>query len=164
MASTGEVGCIGTDFDDALLKAMLSVGYRIPQKRILVSSGPIRSKLALIGPLSLLVEKGYSIAATKGTAKFLNDNGVKAEATAWPDENEHPNCLDLIKSKEVELVINIPKNLSTQELDNDYTIRRAAIDYNVPLITNARLGAAFLYSIHRKDIDDLGINRWSEFV
>ena len=164
MASTGEVGCIGTDFDDALLKAMLSVGYRIPQKRILVSSGPIRSKLALIGPLSLLVEKGYSIVATKGTAKFLNDNGVNTEAAAWPDENEHPNCLDLIRNKEVELVINIPKNLSTKELDNDYTIRRAAIDYNVPLITNARLGAAFLYAIHRKDIDDLGINRWSEFV
>lgn len=164
MASTGEVGCIGTDLDDALLKAMLSVGYRIPQKRILVSSGPIRSKLALIGPLSLLVEKGYSIVATKGTAKFLNDNGIKADAAAWPDENEHPNCLDLIKSKEVELVINIPKNLSTKELDNDYTIRRAAIDYNVPLITNARLGATFLYAIHRKDIDDLGINSWSEFV
>ena len=164
MASTGEVGCLGVDFDDALLKAMLSVGYRIPRKCIMVSSGPIRSKLTLLSPLSLLAKKGYTILATKGTAKFLNDNGIAAQAVAWPDETEHPNCLDHIKDKEVELVINIPKNLSTKELYNDYTIRRTAIDFNVPLITNARLGAAFLYAIDRKELDDLTISAWSEYI
>ncbi len=164
MASTGEVGCIGTDFDDALLKAMMSIGYRIPQKTVLVSSGPLRSKIALLAPITLLAERGYTIYATKGTAKFLNDNGVEAIAVGWPDEHEQPNSLDLIKQRAVELVINIPKNLSSEELDNDYSIRRAAIDYNVPLITNARLGAAFLYAFHRKSIDDLGINSWGEFV
>jgi len=164
MASTGEVGCIGNDFDDALLKAMLSIGYHIPRKKnILLSSGPLRSKIALVAPLLQLTEKGYTIYATRGTAKFLKENGINSVAVAWPDEDEHPNSLDLIKQREVELVINIPKNLSSEELDNDYSIRRAAIDFNVPLITNARLGAAFIYAFLRKELDDLGITGWGEF-
>lgn len=163
MASTGEVGCIGSDLDDAMLKAMLSVGYRIPTRSVLVSSGPIRSKLALVEPLKELRQRGFTIYATKGTARFLNENGVPSTPVAWPDENENPNSLSLISSREVGLVINVPKNLSQRELDNDYTIRRSAIDYNVPLITNARLASAFLYAVIRKDIDSLEIKDWGEY-
>lgn len=164
MASTGEVGCIGNDFDDALIKAMLSVGYRIPQKNILVSSGPLRSKIALVEPLLLLQQQGFKIYATKGTAKFMKENGVNAIPVAWPDETESPNSLELIRNRQVEMVINVPKNLSRKELDNDYSIRRTAIDYNIPLITNARLAAAFLFAICNKKIEDLDIKSWDEYI
>ena len=164
MASTGEVGCIGTDFDDALIKAMLSVGYRIPQKSILVSSGPLRSKIALVEPLILLQEKGFTIYATKGTAKFMKENGVIAIPVAWPDEAETPNSTELIRNRQVEMVINVPKNLSKKELYNDYSIRRSAIDCNIPLITNARLAAAFLFAICNKKIEDLDIRSWDEYI
>ncbi|KAF5084673.1 Carbamoyl-phosphate synthase large chain [anaerobic digester metagenome] len=165
MASTGEVGCISTDFDDALLKAMLSVGYRIPQQSVLVSSGPIRSKLALLAPLHELNLRGFTIYATKGTAKFLNENGIPAISVAWPDEvNDEPNCITLIKERKVDMVINIPKNLSQKELDNDYTIRRTAIDYNIPLVTNARLGAAFLTATGRKSVESLEIRDWASYL
>jgi len=164
MASTGEVGCIGNDFDDALIKAMLSVGYRIPQKTILVSSGPLRSKIALVEPLHLLQQQGFTIYATKGTAKFLKDNGINAIPVAWPDESESPNSIDLIRNRQVEMIINVPKNLSRKELYNDYTIRRTAIDYNIPLITNARLAAAFLFAISNKKIEDLDIRNWDEYI
>ena len=164
MASTGEVGCIGNDFDDALLKAMLSVGYRIPQKSILVSSGPLRSKIALVEPLKILQQQKFTIYATKGTAKFLNENGINAIPVAWPDESESPNSLDLIRNREVEMVINVPKNLSRKELDNDYSIRRSSIDYNIPLITNARLAAAFLYAICNKKLESLDIKSWDEYI
>jgi len=164
MASTGEVGCIGNDFDDALIKAMLSVGYRIPQKSILVSSGPLRSKIALVEPLILLQEQGFTIYATKGTAKFMKENGVNAIPVAWPDEAETPNSIELIRNRQVEMVINVPKNLSRKELDNDYSIRRSAIDCNIPLITNARLAAAFLFAICNKKIEDLDIRSWDEYI
>jgi carbamoyl-phosphate synthase large subunit len=163
MASTGEVGCLGNDFDDALLKAMLAVGYQIPQKSILVSSGPLRSKLVLIEPLRDLQGKGFSIYATRGSASFLKENGVNAIPVAWPDEADSPNSLELMRDRQVELVINVPKNLSRRELDNDYSIRRAAIDYVIPLITNARLAAAYLIAISNKKVDNLEIKSWDEY-
>lgn len=163
MASTGEVGCLGVDFDDAMIKAMLSVGYRIPQKSILVSSGPLRSKIALVEPLLLLQEQEFVIYATKGTAKFLKENRINAIPVAWPDEQDTPNSIELIKNRQVEMVVNVPKNLSRKELDNDYSIRRAAIDYNIPLITNARLAAAFLTAISNKKLKDLELMSWGEY-
>jgi len=163
MASTGEVGCLGVDFDDAMIKAMLSVGYRIPQRSVLVSSGPLRSKIALVDPLRLLQALGFTIYATKGTAKFLKENGGNAIAVAWPDEKESPNSLDLIRNRQVDMVVNVPKNLSRKELDNDYSIRRAAIDFNVPLITNARLAAAFLTAISNKRVEELELKSWGEY-
>jgi len=140
------------------------VGYRIPQKSILVSSGPLRSKIALVEPLLTLQEQGFTVYATKGTAKFLKENGVNAIPVAWPDEAESPNSIDLIKNRQVEMVINVPKNLSRKELDNDYSIRRSAIDYNIPLITNARLAAAFLIAISNKKAEDLDIRSWDEYI
>lgn len=163
MASTGEVGCLGNDFDDALLKAMLAVGYRIPQKSIMVSSGPLRSKLALIEPLRDLQIQGFTIYATRGSASFLKENGVNAIPVAWPDEADSPNSLEMIRNRQVELVINVPKNLSRRELDNDYSIRRAAIDYVIPLITNARLAAAYLIAISNKKVANLEIKSWDEY-
>ncbi|MRT92781.1 carbamoyl-phosphate synthase (glutamine-hydrolyzing) large subunit [Ancylomarina sp. 16SWW S1-10-2] len=164
MASTGEVGCIGPDYYDAILKSMLSVGYRIPKKSILISSGPIRSKIELLQSTQMLQEKGYKIYGTRGTAKFLSDNDVEIEAVAWPDEEGEKTALDLIRSKEVDFVINIPKNLSENELFNDYQIRRAAIDLNVPLVTNARLASAFIYSFCKKSLETLDINSYNHYV
>jgi len=164
MASTGEVGCIGPDYYDAILKSMLSVGYRIPKKAVLVSSGPIRSKIELLKSTQMLQEKGYKIYGTRGTAKFLGENGVEIEAVAWPDEKGEKTALDLIRSKEVDFVINIPKNLSEDELYNDYQIRRAAIDLNVPLVTNARLASAFIYSFCKKSQETLDINTYSHYL
>ncbi|MCB9001543.1 MAG: carbamoyl-phosphate synthase (glutamine-hydrolyzing) large subunit [Bacteroidales bacterium] len=163
MASTGEVGCLGVDFDDAMIKAMLSVGYKIPGKSILVSSGPLRSKIALIEPLHLLQEQKFSIYATKGTAAFLKEYGINAIPVAWPDEPDSPNSVELIKNRQVEMVINVPKNLSHKELYNDYSIRRAAIDHNIPLITNARLAAAFLTAISNKKVENLELISWNEY-
>lgn len=164
MASTGEVGCIGPDYYDAILKSMLSVGYQIPKKSVLISSGPIRSKIELLQSTQMLQEKGYKIYGTRGTAKFLSENGVEIEAVAWPDEKGEKTALDLIRSKEVDFVINIPKNLSENELFNDYQIRRAAIDLNVPLVTNARLASAFIYSFCKKSQETLDINTYSHYL
>jgi carbamoyl-phosphate synthase large subunit len=163
MASTGEVGCLGIDFDDALLKAMLAVGYRIPKKSIMVSSGPLRSKLALTEPLRNLKNQGFTIYATRGSSDFLKENGILSIAVAWPDETGSPHSLELIRQRSVELVINVPKNLSRRELDNDYSIRRAAIDHAIPLISNARLAAAFLIAICNKKVDDLEIKSLAEY-
>ncbi len=163
MASTGEVGCIGEDFHEAILKAMLSVGYRIPGKNILLSTGDSRSKTDMLSAAKLLREKGYNLYATKGTAEFLGQNGVAAEVLHWPDSSEKPNTLDYIKEKKIDLVINIPKNLSADELNNDYAIRRGAIDFNVPLITNARLASAFIRAFCRIDRKDIAIKSWNEY-
>ena len=163
MASTGEVGCIGEDFHEAILKAMLSVGYRIPEKNILLSTGDSRSKTDMISAAKLLQDKGYHLYATKGTAEFLKQNGVTAEVLHWPDSAEKPNTLDYIKEKKIDLVINIPKNLSADELNNDYAIRRGAIDFNVPLITNARLASAFINAFCRIDRKDINIKSWNEY-
>jgi carbamoyl-phosphate synthase large subunit len=163
MASTGEVGCIGDSYYEAILKAMLSVGYRIPQKNILLSTGPMRSKVELVNSCRMLIERGYNLFATKGTAQFLQLNGIEATALHWPDEDAKPNVLDYLKSKMIDLVINIPKDHSKTELNNDYTIRRSAIDYNIPLITNARLASAFIYSFCKQTPDDLEIKSWNEY-
>ena len=163
MASTGEVGCIGDDYYEAILKAMLSVGYKIPKKNILISSGPMRSKTELLESAKLLDDNGYNIFATKGTHVFLKENNVKSTVVNWPDINEEPNTYNMIKKREIDLVINIPKNLSQKELNNDYVIRRAAVDFNVPLITNARLASAFIFAITRYKSDDLEIKSWGEY-
>jgi carbamoyl-phosphate synthase large subunit len=163
MASTGEVGCIGHDFNDALLTAMLSVGYRIPEKSIMVSSGPTKSKVQLLEPCKLLQEKGYTIYATGGTQAFLQGNGVNAIAVSWPDEDGELKVMDMIHKKEFDLVINIPKNLTKRELTNGYQIRRGAIDYNIPLLTNARLASAFIQAFCTITVDDIQIKSWSEY-
>ncbi len=163
MASTGEVGCIGESYYEAILTAMLSVGYKIPKKNILISSGPPRSKVELLESARMLHEKGYNLYATKGSQKFLELHGIPSTILYWPDEDKKPNTLDFLKAKEIDLVINIPKNLSKDELFNDYSIRRSAIDYNIPLITNARLASAFIYSICKVDYNKIGIKSWDEY-
>ena len=163
MASTGEVGCIGENYYEALLKAMLSVGYRIPEKNILFSSGDTRSKIELLTSARMLVERGYNLFATRGSAKFLTDNDVPVTTLYWPDEAESPNTLEYLKSRKIDLVINIPKNLSKTELYNDYEIRRAAVDFNIPLITNARLASAFIYAICKLQPEDIAILSWDEY-
>jgi carbamoyl-phosphate synthase large subunit len=163
MASTGEVGCIGEDYHEALLKSMLSVGYSIPKKNIFLSTGPVRDKVELLNSCRLLVEKGYNLYATKGSAEFLRSNDVECTVLHWPDEDKEPNSLDFIRQKKIDLVINIPKNLSKTELNNDYTIRRSAVDYNIPLITNARLASAFLTAICKRSMDDIKVVSWDEY-
>lgn len=163
MASTGEVGCIGEGFYEAILKAMFSVGYRVPKGSILLSTGPARSKVELLNSAKALREKGHKLYATRGTQQFLQNAGVEAEVAYWPDENKSPNTIELIRSREVGLVVNIPKDLSATELNNDYTIRRSAVDFNVPLITNARLASAFILAFCKLGMEDLAIKSWEEY-
>jgi carbamoyl-phosphate synthase large subunit len=163
MASTGEVGCIGENFYEAILKSMLSVGYSYPKKNILLSTGPMRSKVELITSCRLLSDKGYNLFATRGTAQFLEMNGISCTMLHWPDEDKKPNTLDYLKSKMIDLVINIPKDLSKSELSNDYLIRRSAVDYNIPLITNSRLASAFLTAVCKLTIEDIAIKSWDEY-
>ena len=164
MASTGEVACIGENFYEALLKSMLSVGYRIPKKTILISSGPTRGKIELLESARMLKERGFTIYATGGTHNFFQENGIETEQVFWPDENDkQPNTLDLIKNRMVEMVINIPKDHTTREISNGYNIRRNAIDFNIPLITNARVASAFIYGICKLDLDNISIKAWNEY-
>jgi carbamoyl-phosphate synthase large subunit len=164
MSSTGEVGCIGENFYEAILKSMLSVGYTIPKKNILISSGPARSKVELIQSAKLLSERGFNLFATGGTQAFLSDNGIESTRVYWPDETDkHPNTLELIKEKKIDLVINIPKDHTSREISNGYTIRRSAIDYSIPLITNARVASAFIYAFCKYEIEDLTIKSWDEY-
>jgi len=164
MSSTGEVGCIGENFYEAILKSMLSVGYTIPKKNILISSGPARSKVELIQSAKLLSERGFNLFATGGTQTFLSDNGIESTRVYWPDETDkHPNTLELIKEKKIDLVINIPKDHTSREISNGYTIRRSAIDYSIPLITNARVASAFIYAFCKYEIEDLSIKSWDEY-
>lgn len=163
MASTGEVGCLGDDYYEAILKAMLSVGYRIPKKNILISSGPMRSKTELLQSAKYLIDNGYTLFSTKGTHDFFRKNEIETTLVYWPDVKQKPNAYELIKNNRVDLVINIPKNLSREELNNDYTIRRAAVDFNIPLITNARLASAFIYAITHYKPEDLVIKSWKEY-
>jgi carbamoyl-phosphate synthase large subunit len=163
MVSTGEVGCIGDNYYEAILKAMLSVGYTIPQQAVLFSSGPTRSKIELLDSARILAEKGYHIFATGGTHDFFTKNHLASTLLYWPDEDKNPNTLDFLKKRKIDLVINIPKNLSKTELDNDYRIRRTAVDFNIPLITNARLAGAFIYSFCKVDLKDLSISSWDEY-
>jgi len=163
MASTGEVGCIGEGFYEAILKAMFSVGYRVPEKSVLLSTGPARSKVELLNSAKALREKGHKLYATRGTQQFLTDAGVEAHVAYWPDEDKSPNTIELIRTREVDLVVNIPKDLSASELDNDYSIRRNAVDYNVPLLTNARLASAFILAFCRMSEKELAIKSWDEY-
>jgi len=163
MAYTGEVGCLGYGIYEALLKAMLSVGYRIPRRNIMLSTGEMRSKVELLNPARMLVERGYKLFATRGTAQFLAQNGIEATVVAWPDEPVQPNVMDYIRNREFDLVINIPKNLSKIELNNDYEIRRGAIDYNIPLITNARLASAFIQAFCKYSQEEIKIVSWDEY-
>ena len=154
MASTGEVGCIGSDTSCAVLKAMLSVGYRIPKKNILLSTGTPKQKVEMLSAARLLQQKGYKLFATGGTSKFLTENGVENTQVYWPSEtNQQPQALDMLHKKEIDMVVNIPKNLTAGELSNGYKIRRAAIDLNVPLITNARLASAFINAFCTMTLD-----------
>jgi len=163
MSSTGEVGCIGDDFAEALMSAMISVGYNIPKKSVMVSSGDTRSKVDLLDACKCLQDNGYDIYATAGTRKFLADNGVEAEVVGWPDEKKDHNILDMISNHKFDLVVNIPKNNSRRELTNGYKIRRGAIDHNIPLITNARLASAFIEAFCQMKQTDLSIKSWQEY-
>ena len=163
MSSTGEVGCIGENYYEAILKSMISVGNRIPEKNILISSGPSRSKVELLNSTKMLIAKGYHIFATAGTAKFFEENGIRVTILHWPDEEKEPNIMDYLRNKKIDMVINIPKNHTKRELDNGYKIRRAAVDYNIPLITNARLASAFIYAICKVDRQDIAIKSWDEY-
>ena len=163
MSSTGEVGCIGDSYYEVILKAMLSVGYTFPKKNVLLSTGGMRSKVELVNSCKMLLEKGYQLFATHGTHEFLNLNGIESIDLAWPDEDQKPNVMDYLKAKKIDLVVNIPKDLSSHELSNDYSIRRGAVDFNIPLITNARLASAFIYAICKMDIEDISIKSWDEY-
>ena len=164
MASTGEVGCIGSDTSCAILKAMLSVGYRIPKKSILLSTGTPKQKIDMMGAARMLVNKGYKLYATGGTHRTLAENGIESTLVYWPNESDkHPQALEMLHNKEIDMVVNIPKNLTAGELDNGYKIRRAAIDLNVPLITNARLASAFINAFCTMSVDDIAIKSWEEY-
>ncbi|QIX59746.1 carbamoyl-phosphate synthase (glutamine-hydrolyzing) large subunit [Hymenobacter sp. BT18] len=163
MTSTGEVGCLGDTAEEALLKSLLSVGYRIPEKTVLISSGPLTSKVALLESAQVLVQKGYTLYATHGTHSFFAEHGVASTLVYWPDELQEPNALSLLRARQIDLVINIPKNTSKGELDNDYNIRRTAVDFNSPLITNARLAKAFIHAFTSLSLEDLKIKSWNEY-
>ncbi|MCF0254669.1 MAG: carbamoyl-phosphate synthase (glutamine-hydrolyzing) large subunit [Bacteroides heparinolyticus] len=164
MASTGEVGCIGSDTSCAILKAMLSVGYRIPQKNILLSTGTPKQKVEMLSAARLLQQKGYKLFATGGSSNFLTENGVENTRVYWPsEENQQPQALDMLRNKDIDMVVNIPKNLTAGELSNGYKIRRAAIDLNIPLITNARLASAFINAFCTMSVDDIAIKSWEEY-
>ena len=164
MASTGEVGCIGDDTDEAILKAMMSVGYDIPKKNILISSGDGKQKAELLYACQLLAKHGYTIYATGGSHKFLEDNNVPSTRVYWPSEQgQGPQALDMIHDKQIDLVVNIPKNLTEEELKNGYTIRRAAVDFNIPLITNARLASAFIIALCNMPLEGIQIKSWDQY-
>ena len=163
MASTGEVGCIGDNTNTALLKAMLSVGHRIPKKTVLLSTGSAKQKAEMLDAARMLIEHGYELYATGGTSKYLTDNGVQNTLVHWPSDEGQPQALDLLHQHKIDMVVNIPKNLTSHELTNGYKIRRAAIDLNVPLITNARLASAFIQAFCTVGIEGIGIKAWSEY-
>ena len=164
MSSTGEVGCLGDDTNTALLKSMLSVGHRIPKKNILLSTGGAKQKVAMLDAAKMLIDHGYNLYATGGTSKFLTENGIQNTHVLWPsEEGNEPKALDLLHDHTIDMVVNIPKNLTSSELTNGYKIRRAAIDLNVPLITNARLASAFIYAFCTTKLEDIGIKAWGEY-
>ena len=164
MSSTGEVGCLGDDVNSALLTAMLSVGHRIPQKSVLLSTGDAKEKAAMLDAARRLMDHGYELYATGGTSQYLEDNGIPNTRVYWPSEpDQKPQALDLLHEHKIDMVVNIPKNLTVGELSNGYKIRRAAVDLNVPLITNSRLAAAFIRAFTTVKLDDLAIRSWEEY-
>ncbi|MBP9982249.1 MAG: carbamoyl-phosphate synthase (glutamine-hydrolyzing) large subunit [Prevotella sp.] len=164
MSSTGEVGCLGDDTNTALLKSMLSVGHRIPKKTILLSTGSAKQKAEMLDAAKQLVANGYELFATGGTSKYLEENGIDNTRVYWPsEEGQHPQAIDMLHEKKIDMVVNIPKNLTAHELTNGYKIRRAAIDLNVPLITNSRLASAFINAFCTLTLDDIDIKAWGEY-
>ena len=164
MSSTGEVGCLGEDTNDALLKAMLSVGQRIPKKNILLSTGGAKEKAEMLDAAKMLLKHGYKLYATSGTSKYLTENGVENTMVYWPsDEGNEPQALSMLHHKQIDMVVNIPKDLTPHELTNGYKIRRAAIDLNIPLITNSRLASAFINAFCNLKLDDIEIKAWGEY-
>ena len=163
MSSTGEVGCLGDDLNEALLNALIATGYRLPKKSVLISSGAAKGKVSLLEPAKQLVEKGYQVFATGGTAKFFNENGVEATAVCWPDENGENNVMDMIANHAFDLIVNVPKNHTKRELTNGYRIRRGAIDHNIPLMTNVRLAKAFIEAFTAMKEEDIKIKSWQEY-
>ncbi|MDD6552517.1 MAG: carbamoyl phosphate synthase large subunit, partial [Prevotellaceae bacterium] len=163
MSSTGEVGCLGDDTNAALLKSMLSVGQRIPKKNILLSTGSAKQKADMLDAARQLQEHGYELFATGGTSKYLTENGIKNTLVYWPSEEGQPQALDLLHEKKIDMVVNIPKDLTSRELSNGYKIRRAAIDLNIPLITNSRLASAFINAFCHLKLDDIDIKSWAEY-
>jgi len=163
MASTGEVACIGDSFEEAFLKSLLSVGFSFPKKNILLSTGPFESKALFLPNAKRLHDLGYSLFATRGTADFMKYHGIPSEVLYWPLEKREPNTLSYIESKNLDLIINIPKNIEEEELTNDYLIRRKAIDFNIPLITNLEFAERFIDAIAKMGVDDLAITAWDEY-
>jgi carbamoyl-phosphate synthase large subunit len=163
MASTGEVGCLGDDFDEAFLKALLSVGYDLSLKSVLLSTGPIEAKAAFLESAKVLQALGVQLYATQGTADFLRTSGVRATVLHWPLEKKSPNAIEYLSQRKVNLVINIPKNYQEEELTNDYLIRRKAVDASIPLITNIQLAQRFIEAISRKRLNDLHVKSWTEY-
>ena len=164
MASTGEVGCMGKDFEEAFLKAMVSVGYKMPIKNILLSTGRVEQKAEFLENARTLAKLGMNFYATEGTARFMKENGIDAEVLYWPLDKKQPNTVDYIKDGKIDLVINIPKNYQEEELTNGYIIRRTAVNFAVPLITNLQLAQRLAESISRYSMDDLEIKSWGEYV
>jgi carbamoyl-phosphate synthase large subunit len=163
MASTGEVACLGDDFEEAFLKSLLSVGYRVPETSVLLSTGPIESKADFLESTRVLQGLGLKLYATGGTAAFLKNNGIDAQVLHWPLEQQSPNTVEYIREGKIDLVINIPKNFQEDELTNDYIIRRSAVDFDVPLITNLQLARRFVEAIARKKSDSLQVKSWKEY-
>ena len=164
MSSTGEVGCLGDDTNQALLKSMLSVGHRIPKHTVLLSTGSAKQKADMLGAARMLVNHGYELYATGGTSRFLTENGIENTLVYWPsEEGQQPQALDMLREHKIDMVVNIPKDLTVSELSNGYKIRRAAIDLNVPLITNSRLASAFINAFCTLSIDDIDIMAWGEY-
>ena len=163
MASTGEVGCLGEDFDEAFLKALLSVGYQLPVKSILLSTGPVESKASFLKWARVLNGMGVTLYATPGTGKFLQANGVSATVLRWPTEKQSPNVVEYLEQGKIDLVINIPKNYQEGELTNDYMIRRKAVDLAIPVITNIQLAERFVEALSRKGLGNLKIKSWAEY-
>ena len=163
MASTGEVGCLGDDVSEAVLTSMLAVGQRVPEKNILLSTGTPKQKVAMLDAAKMLAAKGYNLFATGGTHRFLEENGIPSTKVYWPSEQGEPQALKMLHEKQIDMVVNIPRDLSAGELDNGYKIRRAAIDLNIPLITNARLASAFIQAFCTLSVDDICIKSWQEY-
>ena len=163
MASTGEVGCLGDDFEEAFLKALISVGFKFPLKNILISTGPLENKAEFISSAKLLKEAGVQIFATRGTSRFMKQYDIETKVLNWPLEKKSPNVLEFLSNGAVDLVINIPKNFQEEELTNDYIIRRKAVDLGIPLITNLQLAKRFVEAISRKQFSELRITSWNEY-
>jgi carbamoyl-phosphate synthase large subunit len=164
MSSTGEVGCIGEDFDEAFLKSLLSIGFEFPKKTILMSTGNLENKLNFLQESRILSEMGFKLYATYGTAKFMEEHGIKAEPLHWPLEKKEPNVSTYVSEGKIDLVINIPKNAEKTELTNGYLIRRSAVDHNVPLLTNPQLAKRFVKAMLTKDASKLAIKSVEEYA